>query len=168
MLNKKSQAASEVFKYLLVIFISAVILVAGYKVIEIINSRSCQADLARFEIDLKNVNSGLRYGEKELKNLAVPCSVDRIFILDLSKAKTDDFVAGANNIPIIRNSIETRAINNVFLMSGENVKNQFYIGHITIDSKYICLKPASGQISVFAEGTGEYTRITPGQNQILC
>src|SRR3989338_2723459 len=106
MLNKKSQAASEVLKYLIIIVISAFILALGYKLINLIASRSCQADLSRMEIDLRNMNQGLRYGEKELKTLKVPCNIEKIYFLDLKAGIDPDLF---NSIPIIKDSIQTRA-----------------------------------------------------------
>src|SRR3989344_7548989 len=104
MLNRKSQGASEVFKYLIVAFISMAILVGGYKLINLISSRSCQADLSRMEIDLRNMNQGLRYGEKELKTLKVPCNIEKIYFLDLKAGIDPDLF---NSIPIIKDSIQT-------------------------------------------------------------
>src|SRR3989338_2651461 len=105
MRNRKSQTVSEVFKYLLIALISIAIL-AGEKAINLVNSRSCQADLSRIEIDLRNMNQGLRYGEKELKTLKVPCNIEKIYFLDL-KAGIDPYLF--NSIPIIKDSIQTRA-----------------------------------------------------------
>ncbi|HLC60201.1 MAG TPA: hypothetical protein VJJ52_02120 [Candidatus Nanoarchaeia archaeon] len=166
MLNRKSQGASEIFKYLIVIVISAVILVGGYKLINLVTARSCQADLSRTEIDLRNMNKGMRYGEKELKTLKMPCDVEKVYFLDLR--------AGINpnpfsSVPIIKDSLQTRAANNIFLAVGNDVKHSFYAGVLEIENPgYLCMRSNAGQISFFVEGAGESARITEAPGQILC
>lgn len=165
MLNRKSQTASEVFKYLIIAVISIVILIGGYKFIGLVTSRSCQADLSRMEIDIKNIDKSLRYGEKDLRTLAVPCGVERIYLLDLTKGIDPDSFSA---VPIIKDSLNGRAANNVFLAVGSEVKHSFYAGKLEIAAPgYWCLKANSGQISFFIEGVGESVRITlpPGQPQ---
>ena len=166
MLNRKSQGASEVFKYLIIAFISAVILVGGYKLINLIASRSCQADLSRMEIDLRNLNKGLRYGEKELKTLKMPCNVERVYFLDL---KAGINPGSFDAVPIIKDAIQTRAANNIFLAAGNDIKHSFYAGSLEIKTPgYLCMKSNAGQISFFVEGAGESARITKAPEQILC
>lgn len=165
MLNRKSQGASEVFKYLLIALISAVILFGGYKLINLVSSRSCQADLSRMEIDLRNLNQGLRYGEKELKTLKIPCNVEKVYFVDLTKARASSFDA----VPIIQDSLQTRAANNLFLAVGNDIKHSFYVGRLEIESPgYLCMKSNAGQISFFVEGVGESTRITLPSTQLQC
>ena|SRR3989338_1845803 len=166
MLNKKSLGASEVFKYLIIAFISVVILVGGYKLINLISSRSCQADLSRMEIDLRNINQGLRYGERELKTVKMPCNVEKVYFLDLKAGINSNLF---NDIPIISDSLQARAANNIFLAVGNDVKHSFYAGSMEIESPgYLCMKSNAGQISFFAEGAGESARITKAPGQILC
>ena len=166
MLNRKSQGASEVFKYLLIALISAVILFGGYNLINLISSRSCQADLSRMEIDLRNLNQGLRYGEKELKTLKMPCNVEKVYFLDL---KAGINPSSFDAVPIIKDSLQTRAANNLFLAAGNDIKHSFYAGSLEIGSPgYLCMKSNAGQISFFVEGVGESTRITKSPEQLLC
>ena len=167
--HKKSQGASEVFKYLLVMLITAVILVGGYKVINIINSRSCQADLAKFEIGIKNIDKNLRYGEKELKTFTVPCNSDKIYMLDLKKLNSGYTVGTFSSVPVIKNSLQDRAGSNTFLAAGNTVKQSFYAGNLEIQNPgFFCLNPVSGKISFFIEGVGESARITLPSTQVQC
>ena len=142
------------------------ILVGGYKLINLISSRSCQADLSRMEIDLRNMNQGLRYGEKELKALKMPCNVEKVYFLDLKAGINPNLF---NDVPIIRDSLQTRAANNIFLAAGNEIRHSFYAGSLEIESPgYLCMKSNAGQISFFAEGAGESARITPAPEQLLC
>ena len=166
MLNKKSQGASEVFKYLIIAVISVVILAGGYKAINLINSRSCQADLASFEMDLKGMGKNLRYGEKELKTFSVPCNVEKVYLLDLKKGVDP---GAFDNIAIIRDSLQSRTGKNIFLAAGNNVKHSFSAGPLEIESPgYLCLKPHSGQLSFFIESVGGAARITLPPEQLQC
>ncbi|MEK6892335.1 MAG: hypothetical protein AABX25_04065 [Nanoarchaeota archaeon] len=166
MLNRKSQGASEVFKYLIIAVISAVILVGGYKLINLIASRSCQADLSRMEIDLRNMNQGMRYGEKELKTLKMPCNVEKVYFLDLKAGINPDLFI---TVPIIKDALQTRAANNIFLAVGNDIKHSFYAGSLEIENPgYLCMKSNAGQISFFVEGAGESARITIPSTQLQC
>ena len=165
MLNRKSQGASEVLKYLIIAVISAVILIGGYKLVGLISSRSCQADLSRMEIDLRELNKGLRYGEKELRTVKMPCNVEKVYFVDLTRASAGSFGA----VPVIQDSLQTRAANNIFLEAGSDIKRSFYAGSMEIESPgYLCMKSNAGQISFFAEGAGESARITKAPGQVLC
>lgn len=164
--SRKSQVASEVFKYLTVIVISAVILVGGYKFINIITSRSCQTDLSRLETDLRNMNKGMRYGEKELKTLKMPCGVKEVYFLDLKKKINPDLF---NAVPIIKDSVQDGAANNIFLAVGRDIKHSFYAGSLEIENPgYLCMESNAGQISFYVESVGESARMTISSGQLQC
>jgi len=163
---KKAQFVGEIFKYALVGIVSVAILVAGYKMVQIVKDRACRADIAKFEIDLKGIDKTLRAGTKELKSFEAPCDADKIYFFDLNKkTNPDDF----NDIPLIKDSLKTGSNNNVFLVKESEVKRSFYAGNLEMFYPYnICFIPKFGKISFFAEGTGKSAKIVSECSQPEC
>lgn len=164
--QRKAQMVGEVLKYMLAGIFSIFILVAGYKLINLVEDRACRTELAKFEIDLKNLDKSLRAGEKELQSYDVSCKVDAIYFFDLSKAiNPDDF----NSTPLVRDSLKSKGNSNVFLVEKGDVKRSFYAGSLDImPPNYLCFAPKSGKISFFAEGTGKSVKIEAADQGSLC
>ena len=165
-LHNKSQIISELFKYLLIGVFAAGILILGYSAINSIKEKGCNTGLAGFELDVKNIGGGLRYGTKELHNYDVPCNVDKIYFFDLAKSiNPEEF----KDIPIMRDSLKSKSDKNVFLIRKNEVKRSFNAGKLEIEnSNYTCFATDSGKLSFFAEGTGKSAIITSAPNQPLC
>lgn len=163
---KKAQLIGEIFKYALVGIVSIAILVAGYKMVQIVKDRACRTEIAKFEIDLKGIDKSLRAGAKELKSLEAPCNADRIYFFDLSKKiNPNDF----RGFPLIMDSLKTGSSNNVFLVREDEVKRSFYAGSLELLYPYnICFTPKFGKISFFAEGTGKSAKIAGECSQPEC
>lgn len=164
--QRKAQIIGEVLKYALAAFFSVVILVAGYKLINLVGDRACKTELAKFEIDLKGIDKNLRAGEKELQSYDMSCKVDAIYFIDLNKAvNPNDF----NKIPLIMDSLRSKAGNNVFVVEKGDVKRSFYAGNLEImEPNYLCFTPKYGKISFFAEGTGKSAKIETADSSGLC
>lgn len=163
---KKSQFIGEVFKYLLVGAVSIAILVAGYKLLLAVKERGCQAEIAKFEVGLRDIGRSLRFGEKELKVYDAPCSADQIYFFGNGRVIEPEIFKG---IPIMKDAIKSGSQNNVFLVNGDKVKRAFYAGSMEMAYPYyICFVPKSGKISFFAEGAGKSARMAAACNQPEC
>ena len=164
--QRKAQIIGEVLKYALVGFFSVIIVVAGYKLINLVGGRACKTEIAKFEIDLRGIDKNLRAGEKELQTHYMPCRADAVYFFDLNKTiNPDDF----RNIPLIRDSLRSKANNNVFVIENGDVKRSFYAGDLEImPPNYLCFAPKFGKISFFAEGTGASAKIEAADSSILC
>lgn len=163
---RKAQIIGEVFKYGLIGVVSIVILIAGYKMINAVRDRACKTELAKFEIDLKNIDKSLRFGAKELQSYDVPCKIDRIYFFDLNKKVNPE---NFKDIPLIKDSLKSGGNNNVFLVSEGGVKRSFHAGNLEIEYPYyICFIPKFNKISFFIEGVGVSARVTKSNNQSEC
>ena len=164
--RKKGEMYSSVIKYILMAFFSFIVLVAGFKGVSFIRDRACNAELAKFEIELSGIDKELRFGAKELKEFRIPCKTTQIYFFDLSKKiNPEDF----KDIPLMKNALATGSGKNVFIVDRGKVKKSFYAGNIeTIYPYYLCLKPKFDKISFFAEGKGQSALLTGACGQSDC
>ncbi len=163
---KKAQIIGEVLKYLLVGAFAIFTAFIGYKAIHTLQEKGCDAEIVKFEIDLKGMDKSLRFGAKELKSYFVPCGIDKIFFLDLNKEiNPGDF----DGIPIIKDIIENGGSDNTFLIKNGDVKRSFSAGNMDIgEPYYACLIPVLGGISFFIEGAGKSAKMTLPDEQPEC
>lgn len=163
---KKAQIAGDVVKYSLIALFSLVVLVFGYKMVSLIKERACSTEISKFEIDLRNIDKSLRFGARELQSHDAPCGIDKIYFFDLSKKiNPEDF----KDIPLIKDSLQSGASNNVFLIKENDVKRSFYAGSLGMIYPYhICFVPQFGRISFFAEGAGNSINVVSACGQPEC
>lgn len=155
-----------VLKYAIIGVFSIIIVIAGYKMISGINERACKTEIAKFEVELKNIDKSLRFGAKELQSYSVPCKVDKIYFFDLNK-KIDPKIF--KDIPIIKDALESGTDHNIFLVNEDGVKHSFNGGNIQMAYPYhICFTPKFDTISFFIEGAGKSAKITSACNQPEC
>lgn len=163
---ERAQIIGEAFRYLLIGAVSIIILAAGYKMVLVVKERGCQAEIAKFEVDLKSVGRSLRFGEKELKTYDVPCNAGQIYFFGNDKVTEPEIF---KDIPLIKDSLKSGSQNNIFLVNEGKVKRAFYAGSLEMAYPYyICFMPKSGKISFFAEGAGKSARIAAACNQPEC
>ncbi len=163
---RKAQAIGEVLKYGLVAIFSIFIIIGGYKMIDLLQERACRTEISKFEIDLKSIGQSLRYGTRELKNYPVPCKINQVYILDLTK-NIDP--GNFNDTPIIKDSIKTKGDNNVFLVKNGEIKHLFYAGNFDIEEPYyMCLATKFEMVSFFVENAGRSIKVANAPGQPLC
>ena len=165
-ISPKKAQSGELFKYALIAVVSVSVLVLGYKMIDVAKERSCKTELAKFEIDLRNIDKSLRFGAKELRTYDAPCNADKIYFLNLNRdVNADDF----RDIPLIYDSLKTGGSSNVFIVRENEVKRSFYAGNLEMVYPYnICLVPKFGKISFFIEGAGKSAKIAGACSQPEC
>ena len=162
---KKAQVG-EVIKYAIVGVISFAILIAGYKMIGITKDRACKTEMAQFELELKSIGKGSRFGAKELQKINVPCKADRIYFFEPGTGiNPEEF----RDIPIIMDTLKSGSGNNVFLVENWEVKRSFHAGNFDmIYPHYICFLPKFDGISFFAEGAGKSIKVASACGQPEC
>jgi len=164
--SRKAQLIGEPFKYMLVGLFSIIVLVAGYKMINEVRNRACKTEMAKFEIDLMDIDKSLRFGAKELRSYSVPCNIDKIYFFDLNKKINPEIF---NNTPLIKDTLKSGGNNNVFLVEEGEVKRSFYAGTIEIEQPYyLCFMPKFDKISFFIESTGVSVRMDKPDAQSEC
>ncbi|MBI2650763.1 hypothetical protein HYX04_05650 [Candidatus Woesearchaeota archaeon] len=164
--RKRAQIVEEVFKYAIVGVVSIAILIAGYKMVNVVKDRACKTEIAEFELELRNLDKSLRYGAKELQSHDVPCKVDKIYFFDINKdINPEDF----KDIPIIKDTLKSKGDSNVFLVKDGNVRRSFYAGNLEMAYPYhICFLPKFDKISFFLEGAGKSAKIAASCEQPEC
>ena len=162
---KKAQVG-EVIKYALVSVVSVVILIAGYRMVQVTKDSACKTELAQFEVELKNIGKSLRFGAKELQKINVPCKSDRIYFFEPG---TDINPEEFKDIPIMRDALQGGSGNNVFLVKGGEVKRSFHAGDFEmIYPHYLCFLARFDGISFFTEGAGKSIKVASACGQPEC
>ena len=163
--HKKADMAMQLFKYALAGVISVIIVTFGYKTINSLTGKGCVAEIAKFEIDLKDIGTTIDFGAKEQQSYQVPCDIDEIYFLDLEMANPSYL----DYAPLVKDSLQSGAGNNVFLLKEGKVKSTFSFGHIEVEyPHYKCLVPQFGKVSFFLEGTQKSALMTGTSDQPEC
>jgi len=162
---KKAQFG-DVIKYALAGVISVMILIAGYKMVEITKDRACKTEMAQFEIEMKNLGKSLRFGAKDLQNINVPCKSDKIYFFQLGNAVNPE---NFNDIPIMKDMLQGGSNNNIFLVKNGEVTRSFHAGNLEmVYPHYICFVPKFDIISFFTEGAGKSIKVAGACGQPEC
>lgn len=164
--HKKSDIAPELFKYLLVAFFSAAILVFGYKIVNSVMERGCATEIAKFELDLKGLTDNIGFGEKVFHTYNAPCGADEIYFIGKSPDLKPEYF---NDVLLIKESVQSSSGNNIFLMKEGKIKSAFHIDNLEIEyPSYKCLVPKFGKLSFFLEGTKNAAFMSAASDQPEC
>lgn len=154
---RKAQIYSQIFIYILTIFLTAVILVYGYKAIENFRKRADQLACLKFQNELKNAIESIYsdYGSVKKKDLQLCSPYTKVcFVESLSQPTIP-----ANADPIIKDSILSKTGKNVFFLE-KSAKESFQAGKISVDPDILCIKASNNIISLRLEGRGEYALLS--------
>jgi len=140
----------------------------GYKSLATIKDKTCNAELAKFQIDLKNLDKTVKFGDVKEFTYQVPCNSNEILFFDLKQR--DKIISSLTNLnPIITDSIESEVEKNVFVVKNNRILSSFYAGNLDIEfPNYICFLPKSGKIDFIVEGKGTSVSVVGGCLQPEC
>ncbi len=82
---KKRGQLGEVVKYFVIAMIIIFVTFFGYKGFSAFKDKTCKTEVAKFELDLKNIDKTVKYGSVKEITEQVPCDADEIYFFDLSK-----------------------------------------------------------------------------------
>ena len=129
-------------------------MLVGFKGISLILGKLGGVPLKQFESDLKRqvVSSSTSYNSHESFKFSLPSTYDEICFIDSNVENIN-----SENIynPIIRNKIENKVQENIFLMKKGKVQHSFYVEDMDVLGDYLCLEN-KGQLEVWFRGTGKY------------
>ncbi|MGV8086305.1 MAG: hypothetical protein ACP5N1_01615 [Candidatus Woesearchaeota archaeon] len=168
--KNRGQIAGQVFIYMLAVIIIGGIALVGYKAIDAITTRVCQAEKATFNNDIESLIEGaISYGSVNKKSIKAPCGeYDTICFVAtseiLSAPSTGTFSCSESQI--IKDSVDNRIEQNIFVLSN---KRTIPIGYsdivslnTTYDSKCLCIKQHNGKFDILFSGKGSSVEIREG------
>ncbi len=166
-MKTKGFLASEIFTYIMLLVVAALILMFGYKAIHYFQDRS--AEIARLELKSnleRNMKDTMSYGSVKKFSYLVPNDVREVCFIDWKKAPNID----KDKYPLIYETWELSWTSqtlkeNVFLYSSTldteefalsvNDRSLFSIG----EESYRCIPILNGELTLRFEGRGDSVEI---------
>lgn len=158
MKNRKSQAHTQIFIYILSTVLVALILLFGYKSIMNFTSKAEQVSYIKFKTDLESVVKAIAPDYRSIKRGEFIIGKDYRAICFVDS----DVAPGATlstQYPIIQEIIDSRSKENTFLVT-DHVEEKFYVGKIEVHNDFICINSTKGRVRIQFEGLGDRTNIT--------
>ena len=159
---KKSQIQSQIFVYVPAMIVIAMVLLYGYRSIDMMRERANQVDLLSFKTDVRNAIEKVSndYGTVRKPTFRVPEGYEEVCFIDLSKG-ADPLMEGLH--PLVYEAWQDSS-SNVFLIKG--LAKEFYLVDeeqplIRIDDEgYACSEVKHNHITVTLEGIGGKAKLT--------
>ncbi|MCH8003151.1 MAG: hypothetical protein IH934_00835 [Nanoarchaeota archaeon] len=164
----KKRGQGEVIKYVIIALTILAITFFGYKSLAVIQDKTCNAELAKFQIDLKNLDKTVKFGNVKEFTYRVPCNSNEILFFDLNQR--DKIISSLTNLnPLIIDSIKSKVEKNVFVVRNNKILSSFYAGNLDIEfPNYICFLPKFEKIDFIVEGKGTSVSVVGGCLQPEC
>ena len=155
---KETQLYSQVFIYILTIFLISFILIYGYNSIKGFIDRAEKVCSLKFRNDISNAVESVSSdaGSIKRKNMQLCGKYTSICFVETFEStisvppKTD---------PIIKNSIDSNTGKNVFLVE-DMAKESFYVGNISVEPDILCIKAVNNKVVLKLEGKGNHVEIS--------
>lgn len=151
--KKRGMFEGRIVVYISAGILAVLFLVFGYRMMGSIGEKGEQAFLAEFKTKLdRDIGSvGFDIGSVKIGKYGVPSTFDEICFVDLRYVDVSEL----ENYSIIKDSVESGANKNVFLM-GEDGFETMYIEDLGVFywPHYSCLSTRTGKIELEIEGVG--------------
>lgn len=162
----KQGQINQIFIYVFALFVIGALVLIAVRGLGGILEDKCNADLINFKDDLKKIISDANsYGSVDEHRFILPCKYDEIVFINTSLV-TDQTVNNMYTPPpdmpfVIKDSIESMAQTNVFLVDGDTYVEAGYIEQIQIGGSDPVLRvaPATGSFTLRMKGLGRTTLI---------
>lgn len=148
----KQAQTQQVFIYIMVILVVGAVLLLGYKSINDVMNKSCTVDQATFKNDFTQLlerNSG--YGDIYKKALGVPCDVDAICFVNKTVTNPETKITN----PLILQSYQAGATDNVFLIKGTTLTPLLSKDNLDVKDGFFCINNTAGKFNIMLEGIGK-------------
>lgn len=159
---RKSQLYSQVFIYILSIFLISFILIYGYNAIHNFITGAERIECLKFKNDLSNAIENILgdYGSVQIKEFSLCGDYSKVcFVESFEGIETSNLPLELDIDPIIEDSISSGTEKNVFLI--ENIaKESYYIGKISVEPDIFCINATNNRISLRLEGKGKYVLLS--------
>lgn len=158
----KAQIQSQVLKYILITVVSFLIIAFGVVVIKNFREEQREAELIAFRGDISGIGViATRVGSVDRETFIVPPPTKLICFLDLEKKNEILEMPLVDKYIFIKNSLESSASANVFLITNDVLDDAFYEEYLCFKEYpyYQCIETFHSQLDVFLEGVGDCTTI---------
>ena len=158
---KKSQVYSQIFIYILTIFVISFILVYGYNAIASFKSRAEEICHLKFRNELKSAVDMIMgdFGSVKKKELELCSDFNKVCFIESFDPEGIKNSLPLNINPIIKNNILDDTGKNIFLI-GKSVQDIFTVSNIAVDPDVVCINGISGIIKLRLEGKGDHTDLS--------
>lgn len=156
--NKKAQAHTQIFIYILSIIIVAVILLFGYRAIDHFGKKADQVSYIKFKTDFESIVRiiGPDYGSIKRQEFIIGKRYRQICFVDSDYVESKTISSSMH--PIIQEMVLGGVGKNTFLMT-DSVEDSFDVGEIEASSGFICINSTKGRVRIEFEGLGDRTEI---------
>ena len=157
-MNKKSQIG-QVFIYLISTLVIVLVLYFGYSAISSIGKKQQELSFIKFQTSLKDMVSytSSDYGTVRVEDFYVPSSFTEVCFVDPDIITTRDSSAINLSYPIIKDSVESGVLADVFTLPGGA---PFYIEKINVTRDFLCFPVMNGKVRIRIEGKGDSAQIS--------
>lgn len=150
------------FMYIMTIVVIGLIILFGYKAIGNLMEVGDTASKVRFQKDFQNsVAQGRSYGRITTHTFAVGDDYSHVCMIDRRAFKTDILSASRTvKNPLIRDSVETGAPENAFLVLEDGTLEPYEVEDLEVDEGGLCVQVSSGRVRMRFEGKGNRVKVS--------
>lgn len=168
--KNRGQIAGQIFIYMLAVIVIGGIALVGYKAIDTITTKVCQAEKATFNNDIESLIEGaISYGSVNKKSIKAPCGeYDTICFVATSEILNGPETRALNcpESRIIEDSVDNGIEQNIFVLSNKRTIPIAYSDIISLNSTYeskcLCIKQRSGKFNIVFSGKGSSVELREG------
>jgi hypothetical protein len=160
--KKKGQIIGQVFIYIMAVIVIGGIALVGYNAVKKIMTMSCSAEKASFKTDIIGLIEKWNT-DSNMWPLKAPCEYDTVCFVDASDLNGGNSLNKCSN-PVIKNSIKTGNMQNIFVISNSATTPIGYSDLISLDSAdkasgCLCIKQRNNNFYITFYGHGSNTEI---------
>ena len=159
--HKKAQIETRVIVYLLAMFIAALILLYGFKVVRNMVGTQDEVLSVSFKDDFRAAVTKKSYEFRNVETLkfSLPNKYNKLCFVDLDNSGISMYgKIESEGYILIKNSIEDGVKRNVFLITQNRMKDGFYAGDLSLpESKdyFDCIDLFGGEANIRFEALGK-------------
>jgi hypothetical protein len=160
-ISKKAQVSSQVFIYIGAAVVAGLILIMGYKAIQTVITTFGQANIDDFKSDFENTVSVISKQSGSVKKFEFTLSkeyTEVCFVSSMNDQEAFGFDTSGIGNSFIRDSVDNNAKRNVFVLTGQNIEESFYVEDLNVAGNYKCLEN-KGLVTVWLSGKGRYAEL---------
>ncbi|MGV8141382.1 MAG: hypothetical protein ACP5NW_02995 [Candidatus Woesearchaeota archaeon] len=166
--SKKGQIAGQIFIYIMAVVVIGGIALIGYRAVNTIISKSCDAERINFKGNIEDMIE--RYnsdGSVNKQSVKAPCEYDTLCFVDADRIHTPPSpLTGVCSNAMINDSVRSGVEQNIFVISGKRTIPVGYSPLISLNSTNtngcLCITQRNNNFNLVFRGRGSSTEINGG------